>query len=562
MQLTKGSGGGRGRKATAAAGLAAGLLFYLGALHGADSDLYLQPLMEAEFALQAGRNEEAAVAYARASELSSDPRVAERASRLALLIDDAELAEKSLKRWRALAPAAEGLARIELGLALRRGEMKPAESALQRLLQLEQGWKDVLQALAANQDSLLSPALLPQMIEAESVLASPDALLAVGGLADRLALAGTVKRVAELAVSRFPQEARAWLWHSEAMRKAGDEAAARRSIEQALALPGLPSDMRLAAAGLLAGLGDAEAAAQALSGGAQTDDTFAARAAFLSRLDGNAGLTALYQEMKQRSESEDLSPARRMLLGQLAEVLELDAEARRWFEGVQDPDQRPRAELRLAVLANKRGDLDEALKILTDLQQTELDDGAVAISAYQLEAELATAAGRYELALDAYRRGLAVFEDEPSLLYARALHFESVDRVDDAVRDLRRVVELDPDNPNGLNALGYTLADRTDQLEEARALIERALNMQPDNPAIIDSMGWVLVRLGKPEQGLPHLRRAFELQRDAEVAAHLGEALWLLGEHDEARSVWRLGHEIDADNRGLQRVLQARGEPL
>lgn len=559
MQLKIGSGGGRGRIIKAAAGMAAICVFYLGAVQGAESELYLQPLMEAEFALQAGQNEQAAEAYARAAELSTDGQISERAARLALMIDDADLAERALRRWRVVEPQADGLARIELGLALRRADLKAAESAIDRLLQLKDGWKEALQSLAANQESLLSRALIPRLLQSETVLASAEALLAVGGLSERLSLAGAVKRVADEVVVRFPQDGRAWLWHSEVMRKNGDLAAARQAIDHALSLPDLATDLRMAAAGLLAGLGDPAAAAAALAGGDQSDNSFAARAAFLSRQEGNSGLTELYLEMKRDSAAEPLSPARRMLLGQVAEVLELDDEAQEWFSGVQDPEHRPRAELRLAVLANKRGDLDRAFKILSDLQQLDLDDGAVAISAYQLEAELATEAGRYELALDAYRRGLAVFEDEPSLLYARALHFERLNRVEDAVQDLRRVVELDPDNPNGLNALGYTLADRTDQLEEAHGLIERALSMQPDNPAIIDSMGWVLVRMGKPEQGLPHLRRAFELQHDAEVAAHLGEALWQLGEQDEARSIWRLGSEIDAKNAGLLRVLEARG---
>ena len=536
--------------------------FYLGAAHAADSDRYLQPLMEAEFALQSGRTEEAAKAYAEAAQKTQDSRVAERAARLALMIDDQDMAEVAIERWRALAPTDDSLARAELGLALRRAQLEPAENALNRLVQSENGWKDALQALAANQASLLTPALLPRLLEAETVLAKAEALLALGGLADRLGLSGLVKRVAETVIERFPQEPRAWLWHSEAMRKAGDAAAAKQSIERALALPELPRDMRLAAAGLLAGLGDPESAAAALAVGEQSDDSFAARAAFLARMDGDQALAKLYEEVKEESSGSEIPPSRRMLLGQLAEVLERNDEAVEWFSAIEDPEQRPRAELRLAVLASKRGELDQALSILQQLQQAESDDGALAISAYQLEAELASEAGRYERALDAYRRGLAIFEDEPSLLYARALHFEQLDRVDDAVQDLRRVVALDPENPNGLNALGYTLADRTDQLEEAHALIERAMSMQPDNPAIIDSMGWVLVRMGKPEQGLPHLRRAFELQRDAEVAAHLGEALWRLGKQDEARSVWRLGREIDAENAGLLRVLKVHGVEL
>ena len=87
-------------------------------------------------------------------------------------------------------------------------------------------------------------------------------------------------------------------------------------------------------------------------------------------------------------------------------------------------------------------------------------------------------------------------------------------------------------------------------------LIQRALKLKPDTPAIVDSLGWVLYRMGRTEEALPHLRRAFELQRDAEVAAHLGEVLWMSGDKDEARSIWRVGRELDPDNRALKQVLE------
>ena len=122
------------------------------------------------------------------------------------------------------------------------------------------------------------------------------------------------------------------------------------------------------------------------------------------------------------------------------------------------------------------------------------------------------------------------------------------------------VIEFDLDgtirraNDNFLNALGYTLADRTDQLDEALALITKAFEARPDNAAIVDSMGWVLFKLGRVDEALVHLRRAFELQRDPEVGAHLGEALWVSGALDEARSIWRLAEELDASNRTLRRT--------
>ena len=128
-----------------------------------------------------------------------------------------------------------------------------------------------------------------------------------------------------------------------------------------------------------------------------------------------------------------------------------------------------------------------------------------------------------------------------------------------AEADLRKILVIEPDSVAALNALGYTLADRTDRYQEALELINRARAADPDNAAIIDSYGWVLYRLGRPEDALGELRRAFALQKDAEIGAHLGEVLWVLGKREEARKYFEQAREIDPDNRALQRALEKTG---
>ena len=116
-------------------------------------------------------------------------------------------------------------------------------------------------------------------------------------------------------------------------------------------------------------------------------------------------------------------------------------------------------------------------------------------------------------------------------------------------RDLLRLLEQDPDHADALNALGYTLADRNERLDEAFAYVARALKLRPDSPAILDSMGWVLYRQGDLVQAAGYLRRALELNQDDEIAAHLGEVLWVSGQRADARAVWReaLTHKPDSD---------------
>ena len=107
-----------------------------------------------------------------------------------------------------------------------------------------------------------------------------------------------------------------------------------------------------------------------------------------------------------------------------------------------------------------------------------------------------------------------------------------------------------------LNALGYTLADRTDRHQEALRYISRALEQRPDDPAVMDSMGWVLYRLGRPDEALPHLQQAWELFPDPEVASHLGEVLWVLGQQDEARRIWRDAMQRKPDNKQVPAAVE------
>jgi len=122
--------------------------------------------------------------------------------------------------------------------------------------------------------------------------------------------------------------------------------------------------------------------------------------------------------------------------------------------------------------------------------------------------------------------------------------------------NLRKVIELRPEHAHAYNALGYTLADRTDRLQEAYELIDKALKLSPDDPFIQDSMGWVLFRLGRAPEAREYLEKAFKRRPDPEIAAHLGEVLWNQGQHDEAQRIWRLTLEQHPGNETLQAVIK------
>ena len=123
-------------------------------------------------------------------------------------------------------------------------------------------------------------------------------------------------------------------------------------------------------------------------------------------------------------------------------------------------------------------------------------------------------------------------------------------------KNLRKLIEVRPDHAHAYNALGYSFAERNTRLPEARKLIERALELAPDDYFILDSMGWVLYRQGDLKGAAEQLRRAYDGRPDAEIGAHLGEVLWMLGERAEADRIWRESLQAAPDNETLQKTIK------
>ena len=138
--------------------------------------------------------------------------------------------------------------------------------------------------------------------------------------------------------------------------------------------------------------------------------------------------------------------------------------------------------------------------------------------------------------------------EHPDLLYGRGLLAAQLNLLELHERDMRALIEQQPDNAHAYNALGYTLADQTERLDEALELIARALEIKPNDPYILDSMGWVNFRIGNNDKAIEYLRRALNVQKNAEVAAHLGEVLWVAGKRREAREIWQQGKQWSPDN--------------
>lgn len=175
---------------------------------------------------------------------------------------------------------------------------------------------------------------------------------------------------------------------------------------------------------------------------------------------------------------------------------------------------------------------------------------------YLLEAQILARYQHLDLAEALLTEALTLHPVSTELLYSRAMINEQRDLIQLTENDLRTIIKYQPNNAAALNALGYTLADRTNRYEEAHQLISQALAIQPDDPAIMDSMGWVQYRLGNYEEALLRLREAMQAFPDHEIAAHLGEVLWVTGQIEEARSVWARGLELNPDSDIISRVMR------
>ena len=521
----------------------------------------LEASIAGEFALQAGQLPDAARRYLQAARAASDPVLAERATRIALLANEDALARESYGLWQSLAPQQSAPRQaVAATLALRAGDRRAARRELQGLLaDGGDGWKHVLAALigAVGKQPKLVVAVLDDLVDDGALPDKLEPWLGFGGLAQRLEQPAVVERIVQQVVARFPGEPRVSLLRAQLLREDGKLEQARSLLAGLEDAARSSPQLRWSLAGEYDALGDAAQAARVLSFGAQDESSYAQRAALLDKAKDKAGLATLYDEL--RREATRPNPMRRLLLGQVAELLERYEEALAWYANVPGEQAQGIARLRSANVMFQLQRKPQAYEALRAIQSDATLEEDAQRDAYLLEAELRLkdkdAAGE----LDAYSRGLAAFADDEALLYSRALLWERRDEIAKAEADFRRILVIAPDDVNALNALGYTLADRTTRYKEALELIDRARVAEPGNAAIIDSYGWVLFKLGKPREALGHLRHAFALQKDADIASHLAQVLWVLGEKDEARKYFEEARRIDPENRALQRALKDVG---
>jgi tetratricopeptide (TPR) repeat protein len=521
-----------------------------------------------EYALQAGKLDDAARWYLDAARAADgDAVLAERATRIALLARNDRFAGDALALWRARAGRSLGMRNAEATLALQRKDEATARRELRNLLRgrgeglkpEKDGWRYALLAMdAGSGDPQLIGRLLATLVD--DIPQDLPAWLAFGEFAQQVQRQDVAAKIIGRVLQYYPNEPGVSLLHANQLRRSGKEPQARKILDRMSASAILLPDVAYGLAREYGALGDYAAAAAVLARGAQNDNTYILRASYLAQADDKAGVAAVYEELKRASASPN--PGRRLLLGQVAEFIGRQDDALDWYASVPGGPQRWQARLRTAPVLHKLGRIEEAHARIREIQSDATAADETRRDAYLLQADLFKNDNRPEDELATLDRGLAAYPDEPQLLYARALMWERRDDIARAEADLRRILALDADDVNALNALGYTLADRTDRYQEALELIARAYAAEPDNAAIIDSYGWVLYRLGRGQEALVELLRAFTKQKDAEIAAHVAEVLWTLGRRDEAVNYFVEARRIDPGNRSLKRALDKTGAVL
>ena len=236
-------------------------------------------------------------------------------------------------------------------------------------------------------------------------------------------------------------------------------------------------------------------------------------------------------------------------LAQISEDRKDLASAQAWLNKIEDPRNMVSVQSRRASLLAREGKLEEARKLIQDLpQENETQARLKLMAEVSLLRESKNNLGAYDLLVKSQTQ----FPDDPDLQYEQAMLAEKLGKPAEMERLLQKVIAAKPDYHHAYNALGFSMADRNVRLPEAKRLIKKALDAAPDDPFIQDSMGWVEFRLGNKPEALKILEAAYRSKPDVEIAAHLGEVLWSLGQHSRAMAIWREGQKLNSTNETLQ----------
>lgn len=511
----------------------------------------------AEIAGQRGQAELASKLYGQIASETRDPRLARRASEIALYARRADDAMRASALWAELEPRSVKARQTHAALLLSTGRLGAARDEMLALFKLQPdnvgaGFLQLHGLLSKVADRKAVLAMVEDLARtypdvAESHFARAQAAASAGQFDEALDavrsaaairpgwepaalyqahLLQRVSRADALAylkgyLERFPEAGEVRLNYARMLVSANQLAVAREEFTALLErMPGQP-DVRVALGLISMQVGDWEDARNHL--------------------------------MKSLELGYKDPDAVRLYLGQVAEERKRFEEAETWYLSAEEGESMINARVRHAHLLARTGRLAQALEGLETLA-AEIPEHAIAL--VQAQTQILRDARQYERAYAVLGAAIERHADAPDLLYDRAMTAERLGRLDWMEADLRRLIEIKPDHAHAYNALGYTLTERGERLGEASGLIEQAHKLAPDDPFILDSLGWLRFKQGSLDVARGHLERAYAKRPDPEIAAHLGEVLWALGQRDDAARLWASSLASHPGNDALKDVIK------
>lgn len=521
---------------------------------GLSSDLVYAVLV-AHVAQQRGDHQMAFTHFLHGARLARDPGLAELAARSALATADAASVERAIDAWLEITPGSRTAHQLAAYVKLEAQDVAGAMEHLRRVISL---------AAEAGDDGFLQAARLVQKlgeparrIELMETLTAAEPHNPEGWFARAMVAAGAERQEEAVAAARKAVELRPeWneprVFLIQLFLTQGKREEARSTLEDFVGQNPGDQSLRMLYAQMLVEDRDYARAREVfevvLEDSPKEPDVLFALGVLSLQLEDLDAARDYFTRLRETGERRDQST---YYLGQVEELADNPGAAADWYRKVEG-EHALDARVRIARLRAGQGEVDAAREMIQQLRGQWSEE---AVTLFLIEAEILRELERKRDAMLVYDAGLAAHPDSPDLLYARALHAVSLNRLDVLEADLGKVIAQDANHADALNALGYTLADQTSRLDEALGYIERALALKPDDPAVLDSMGWVQYRLGNLPEAERYLRKAYGLLQDGEIAAHLGEVLWALGERDSAWRVWEEALVADPQHEYLLRVI-------
>ncbi len=505
-----------------------------------ESDLLFN-ILSAEMAGRRGLVGIASKNYFEAATATDDPRVTERAVKLALVGRDWQLADLASARWVQLAPENVEAWQYRAQSSMQQKDIETASAAMEQVVTLSDGEPgevipSLVDSILRQSDAEMGSELLQKL--ADRFPGSADAHYGIGRFAMSKGERDLALEAFERALVIDPNNVDTLLSMARLKLIAGEGDAALEPI--VAYIDRTPDDLsaQLGYARLLIDSGKVDRAADHLDVVARQFPTDADALYTI-------GLLALDIKRVNSAESyletvvslDKYQDDAYYYLGRISDSRRDYQQAILRYQGVQAGDNFFDAQIRAAELYGLVGDIDNSRKLFATLR-TYTDDKSLQIEMINSESRMLNVNDKYEESLQVLTGGLDQYQNDPKLLYSRALVAERLDQQELFESDLKTVIEVQPDNGYAMNALGYFLADRNERLDEAEKYLKRAYELHPEDAAITDSLGWLYYRQARFEESIELLQKAYALMPDSEIAAHLGEVLWVSGDQSKATQVW------------------------